>query len=89
MAQSIEEKNKALVNKAFDTLFHKRDYEAAERLWSPSYIRHCANIEPGRSGINLIKSIPATLKYESGAIVAEGNYVIVHGRFSGIGQPVN
>jgi glucose-6-phosphate dehydrogenase assembly protein OpcA len=44
MAQSIEEKNEALVNKAFDTLSHKRDYEAAERLWSPGNIRHCANI---------------------------------------------
>jgi predicted SnoaL-like aldol condensation-catalyzing enzyme len=29
------------------------------------------------------------LKYEPGTIVAEGNFVIVHGRFSGFGQPVN
>jgi predicted SnoaL-like aldol condensation-catalyzing enzyme len=26
---------------------------------------------------------------EPGTIVAEGNFVIVHGRFSGFGQPVN
>jgi predicted SnoaL-like aldol condensation-catalyzing enzyme len=38
---------------------------------------------------NLIKSIPPTLRYEPGTIVAEGDYVIVHGRFSGFGQPVN
>ena len=38
---------------------------------------------------NLIKSIPPTLKYEPGMIVAEIDFVIVHGRFSGIGQPVN
>jgi len=90
MSQTIEEKNKALVLKAFDTLFNKRDYAAAERYWSPNYIQHSAHIEPSREGLfNLIKSLPPTLNYESGTIVAEGDVVIVHGRFSGFGQPVN
>jgi predicted SnoaL-like aldol condensation-catalyzing enzyme len=90
MSQSQIEKNKALVLEAFETLFNKRDYEAAERFWSPDYIQHSAHIEPGREGLfDLVKGIPATLKYESGVIVAEGNFVIVHGRFSGFGQPVN
>ena len=84
------ESNKALVLEAFDTLFNQRDYANAERYWSPNYIQHSAHIEPGRDGLfNLIKSIPPTLKYEPGTIVAEGNFVIVHGRFSGIGLPVN
>jgi predicted SnoaL-like aldol condensation-catalyzing enzyme len=82
--------NKALVLKAFDTLFNKRDYVAAERYWSPHYIQHSAHIEPGREGLlRLIKSMPPTLKYEPGRIVAEGEFVIVHGRFSGHGQPKN
>ncbi|MGA8105297.1 MAG: hypothetical protein WB815_01490, partial [Nitrososphaeraceae archaeon] len=34
-SNAIEEKNKALVLKAFDTLFNQRDYVAAERYWSP------------------------------------------------------
>ena len=90
MNQAIEEKNKELVLKAFDTLFNKRDYAAAELSWSPDYIQHSAHIEPGRNGLfNLIKSIPSTLKYEPGTIVAEGDLVIVHGRFSGFGAPVN
>ena len=90
MNQTIEEKNKELVLKAFDTLFNKRDYTAAERYWSPNYIQHSAHIAPGREGLfNLIKSIPLTLKYEPGTIVAEGDFVTVHGRFSGFGQPVN
>jgi predicted SnoaL-like aldol condensation-catalyzing enzyme len=29
------------------------------------------------------------LKYESGTVVAEGDFVIVHGRFSGFGAPAN
>ena len=90
MSPTIQEKNKALVLEAFDTLFNRRDYAAAERYWSPDYIQHSAHIEPGRDGLfNLIKSIPPTLKYESGTIVAEDDWVMVHGRFSGFGQPVN
>jgi predicted SnoaL-like aldol condensation-catalyzing enzyme len=86
----LEEKNKALVLKAFDTLFNQRDYVAAERYWSPNYIQHSAHIEPGREGLfNLVKSSPPTLKYEPGTIVADGDFVIVHGKFSGRGQPVN
>jgi predicted SnoaL-like aldol condensation-catalyzing enzyme len=90
MKQAIEDKNKTLVLKAFDTLFNKRDYAAAEGFWSPDYIQHSAHIAPGRDGLfRLIKSIPATLKYEPGMIVAEGDLVIVHGRFSGFGTLVN
>ena len=89
MSQTIEEKNKVLVLEAFETLFNKRDYEAAERYWSPTYIQHSAHIEPGRDGLfNLIRSSPPTLRYEHQLIVAEGDYVIVHGRFSGTGRPV-
>ena len=90
MNQAIEEKNKELVLRAFDTLFNKRDYTAAERFWSPKYIQHSAHIEPGRDGLfNLIKSVPPTLKYEPETIVEKGDFAIVHGRFSGIGVPVN
>ena len=89
MAKTIEA-NKALVLEAFDTLFNKRDYKAAERYWSSNYIQHSAHIPPGRDGLfNLIRSAPAALKYEPGTIVAEGEYVIVHGRFSNTGMPRN
>ena len=86
----MEEKNKALVLEAFNTLFNKRDYEAAARYWSPNYIQHSAHIAPGREGLfNLVKSLPAELRYEAGPIVADGEFVMVHGRFSGTGRPRN
>jgi len=89
MSQTIQERNKALVLDAFDTLFNKRDYSAAEKYWSPNYIQHSAHIEPGRDGLfNLIRNAPDTLRYEHQLVVAEGDYVIVHGRFSGTGRPV-
>src|SRR5580658_9496797 len=90
MPKTTPEKNKALVLEAFDILFNKRDYAAAERFWSPGYIQHSAHIAPGREGLfNLVRSLPLTLRYESGLIVADGDFVIVHGRFSGFGAPVN
>ena len=90
MSETIESTNKALVLKAFDALFNKRDYTAAEKFWSPQYIQHSAHIAPGREGLfNLVKSLPSTLRYEHGLIMAEGDFVIVHGRFSNFGLPVN
>jgi len=90
MTETTETKNKALVLEAFDTLFNKRDYVTAEKFWSPNYVQHSAHIPPGREGLfGLIKSLPPTLKYENGLILAEGNMLMLHGRFSGIGQPAN
>jgi predicted SnoaL-like aldol condensation-catalyzing enzyme len=88
MTKTSPQQNKALVLEAFDTLFNKRDYAAAERFWSERYIQHSAHIAPGRDGLfNLIRSLPGTLCYENQLIVAEGDYVIAHGRFSGHGRP--
>ena len=73
MNHSKEKNNKTLVLQAFDTLFNRRDYSAAEQYWSPNYIQHSAHIGPGREGLfNLIKGIPPTLKYEPGLIIADG-----------------
>src|SRR5258705_12557028 len=88
MTNTAPEQNKALVLEAFDTLFNKRDYEAAAHFWSESYIQHSAHIEPGRDGLfNLIRSAPDTLRYEHQLILAEGAYIIAYGRFTGDGRP--
>lgn len=88
MTRTTPEQNKALVLEAFDTLFNRRDYTAATRFWSDHYIQHSAHIAPGRDGLfNLVRSAPSTLKYENQLTVAEGDYVIAHGRFSGHGRP--
>jgi predicted SnoaL-like aldol condensation-catalyzing enzyme len=87
MAYTSPEQNKALVLEAFDALFNKRDYAGAERYWSDRYIQHSAHIEPGRECLfNLVRSLPDTLRYENQLILAEGDYVIAHGRFSGSGR---
>ena len=71
-------------------LLNKRDYAGAERFWSPAYIQHSAHIAPGREGLfELVKAAPKELHYEHALIVADGDYVMLHGRFARIGQPVN
>jgi predicted SnoaL-like aldol condensation-catalyzing enzyme len=60
------------------------------RCSTSGIIQHSAHIPPCRDGLfNLIKSVPPTLKYEPGMIAADGDFVIVHGRFSGHGRPAN
>jgi len=77
MTKTTPEQNKALVLEAFDTLFNKRDYAAAERFWSDRYIQHSAHIAPGRAGLfDLVRTTPQTLRYEDQLIVGEGDFVI-------------
>lgn len=88
MTKTTPEQNKALALEAFETLFNKRDYPAAERFWSDRYIQHSAHIAPGRDGLfNLVRALPESARYENQLMVAEGDYVIAHGRFSAIGRP--
>ncbi len=88
MTNTIEKTNKALVLEAFDTLFNKRDYVAAGKFWSPDYIQHSAHIAPGRDGLfNLVKGAPTEMRYENSLIMAEGDLLMLHGRFTNVGQP--
>ena len=85
-----EQRNKALVLEAFNALFNKRDYASAQRFWSPDYIQHSAHIQPGREGLfELVKALPPDMRYENALITANADYVMLHGRFSNVGQPAN
>jgi predicted SnoaL-like aldol condensation-catalyzing enzyme len=88
MGATPAEETKTLVLKAFDTLFNQRDYAKAAEFWSENYIQHSAHIPPGRDGLfNLVRQQPDTLRYENSRILAEGDIVMLHGRFSGHGRP--
>ena len=89
MPQALEERNKTLVLTAFEALFNQRDYEKAASLWSPDYIQHSAHIPPGRDGLfEVVRNVPPTLRYENQLTVANGDFVMLHGRFSGRGEGV-
>ena len=88
MSESTLQRNKAFVLEAFETLFNKKDFVAAEKFWSSNYIQHSAHRPPGRDGLfGLIKSTPPEMKYENSLIMAEGDTLMLHERFSGLGLP--
>ena len=90
MTTTLAEQNRACVLEAFDALFNTRDYDKALSFWSPSYIQHSAYIAPGRDGLfNLAKGLPDGARYENALAAAQGDYVILHGRFSGTGLKRN
>ena len=85
---TLQEKNKQLVLEAFDAAFNKKETDALEHYWSPNYIQHSTNIGPGREGLkNAIVTRPPEFHYEQGIIIAEEDFVMVHGKFSNIGEP--
>ena len=88
MAHMTPEETKAFLLAAFDTLFNRRDVEAAARFWSKDYIQHSAHIAPGREGLfNLVLAAPETLRYENDLVLVEGDNAMMHGRFTGNGRP--
>jgi predicted SnoaL-like aldol condensation-catalyzing enzyme len=90
MGSATEERNKAFVLEAFDTLANRRDFAAAQRFWSPDYIQHSAHIPPGRVGLfNLVKASPPHRRYENALAVADDDYVMLHGRLSTTGPGPN
>ena len=89
MKHASPSQNKEIVIEAFDTLFNRRDTEHAKRFWSPDYIQHSALVPAGRDGLfSTIRNAPE-MRYEHQLAVAEGDYVMIHGRFSHIGQSAN
>jgi predicted SnoaL-like aldol condensation-catalyzing enzyme len=78
------ERNKALVIEAMTSLFQRRDASAVERLYAPAYVQHNPNIPQGRDALQaLVAGLSDAVFYEPGLIVAEGNFVAIHGRIRG------
>ena len=74
MARDVDQEasNKALVLDAFDVLFNRREFTAAEQYFSPTYIQHSVGITPGQDGpFSLVRGL--TRRYESALAVAEGD----------------
>ena len=89
MAHFTPSQNKAIVLEAFDTLFNRKDTVAAKAFWSPEYIQHSAHVPAGRDGLFSTIDAAPEMRYEHQTAVAEGDFVMLHGRFSHIGQAAN
>ncbi len=82
--------NRELVIKAVNGLFINHDPKVVEEYWSEDYKQHNPQFPNGRDVlIGFAKNAPPGFKYEMGAVVAEGDLVMVRGRYTGFGpQPM-
>ena len=75
---------RSLVALAHRELFDQRDTNALDRYFSPDFIEHSPLIKDGLSGLHeLIKSHPE-LRYQTHRVLADGDLVAIHGRFTGL-----
>src|SRR5260370_29473788 len=86
MSQTIEEKNKALVIKVLQTVFVNRDTSVVATHFASNYIQHNPLIPNGPESIPpMVSALPKDFRYELGMVVAEGDLVMAHGRYTGWG----
>jgi predicted SnoaL-like aldol condensation-catalyzing enzyme len=78
--------NKALVLAGIKGGFIDRDPTVLDRLFSDDYRQHNPQIPNGTAAIKaLLGKLPADFKYEPGLVLADRDYVIIHGRYLGWG----
>lgn len=78
------ESNKDIVLNALKGAFVERDASVVDRYFAPDYVQHNPAIPSGAKAIaNVIPTL--RVSYEFGMVVAEGDLVMVHGRYVGWG----
>jgi len=78
--------HKAFVKKALTELFIKGDLTALDRYWSDHYIQHNPMIGNGHDALKgLVTSLGPDAKAEFGLMIEEGDFVMVHSRYIGVG----
>lgn len=80
-------KRKTIIVEALTKAFNDRDFSMIEEWWSPEYIQHNPFIPAKRAGLrSFVEALPRERRYEHGRVFAEGDFVIVHGRYFGGGN---
>lgn len=77
--------NKQLVKTAMNELFVKRDVSALDKYWADGYIQHNPTLADGKEDLApMIESLPENFSYEDGLVIANDDYVMIQGRYTGI-----
>ena len=85
-APNASEANKALVLAGIKGVFVDRDPAVLDRRFSDDYRQHNPLIANGTAAIKaVIAGLSPDFKYEPGLVVADGEYVMIHGRYTGWG----
>lgn len=82
----VAQQNRMLVMRGMNEMFVNRDATAVDRYIGSTYIQHNPTAVNGRAALaSLIRSFPGNFRYEAGMVVAEGDIVMAHGRYTGFG----
>ncbi|MBD9390820.1 nuclear transport factor 2 family protein [Acidovorax sp. ACV01] len=88
-ANAFAQTNKEIVVAGMKGLFITRDASVIDKYWSPNYIQHNPAVPNGSEVLKgWVGSLPPDFKYEPGMVVAEGDFVMMHGRYAGMGPKV-
>jgi predicted SnoaL-like aldol condensation-catalyzing enzyme len=87
---TTNDNNRALVLAGIKGVFIDRDPTVLDRLFSDDYRQHNPQIPNGTAAIKaLLANLSRDFKYEPGLVMADGDYVSIHGRYTGWGpKPV-
>lgn len=82
-----EMKNKEIVLKAMNELFHEKDSTAIEKYWHENYQQHNPSMINGHEGLrNLLPVLDSNFNWKPGIIVEENDMVITHSLVHGWGS---
>lgn len=80
-------RNKDMVREAMQQLFVQRDLTALDRYWDPGYIQHNPKMPSGLDFFRkMIPALPPHFRYEAGLAMEDGEFVMIHGRYTGWGD---
>lgn len=84
VSDQLARKNKALVLEAMARLFQRHESAAVDLFYAEDYVQHNPNVPQGREALKLlIATLPPSVYYEPGLIIAERDFVAIHGRIRG------
>jgi len=84
MGSGSESRNKSVIVEVLTSAYARRDFTALEKWFSPDYIQHNPVIPGKRDGLrDYVKNLPEGRRYEPSVVLAEGNIVMIYGRYIG------
>jgi predicted SnoaL-like aldol condensation-catalyzing enzyme len=77
---------KMVVLNAIDRLFGRRDVSAVDRYWSSRYVEHSIVGGEGLDGLReTVAALPDGFRHERLRLLADGDLVVAHGVYHGLG----
>jgi len=85
-SSAFAQTNKEIVVAGMKGLFITHDASVIDKYWSPTYVQHNPAVPNGSAVLKgWVSSLAPDFKYEPGMVVAEGDLVMMHGRYTGMG----